>query len=100
MSRTPRAQQNPRAQAPNAARQMEEPMGLKTPAEYIASLNDGPDSDSLRIYHAVARIDARKCVIVDLDGVLWPGVLAETEPSGPTVIEAEPGGMVIGGCTT
>ena len=24
----------------------------------IASLNDGPDSDSLRIYHAVARIDA------------------------------------------
>ena len=41
MSRTPRAQQNPRAQAPNAARQMEEPMGLKTPAEYIASLNDG-----------------------------------------------------------
>ncbi len=26
----------------------------------------------------VARIDAKKCVIVDLDGVLWPGVLAET----------------------
>ena len=27
---------------------------------------------------SVTRHDARKCVIVDLDGVLWPGVLAET----------------------
>jgi FkbH-like protein len=26
----------------------------------------------------VLGIDAKKCVIVDLDGVLWPGVLAET----------------------
>ena len=26
----------------------------------------------------VRRIDAKKCVIVDLDGTLWPGVLAET----------------------
>ena len=27
---------------------------------------------------SVTRHEARKCVIVDLDGVLWPGVLAET----------------------
>jgi len=27
---------------------------------------------------SVMRHDAKKCVIVDLDGVLWPGVLAET----------------------
>ena len=27
---------------------------------------------------SVIGVDARKCVIVDLDGVLWPGVLAET----------------------
>jgi FkbH-like protein len=27
---------------------------------------------------SVLGVDARKCVIVDLDGVLWPGVLAET----------------------
>lgn len=27
---------------------------------------------------SVTRHDAKKCVIVDLDGVLWPGVLAET----------------------
>ena len=27
---------------------------------------------------ACSAIDAKKCVIVDLDGVLWPGVLAET----------------------
>ncbi len=26
----------------------------------------------------VLGLDARKCIIVDLDGVLWPGVLAET----------------------
>src|SRR6202044_28293 len=26
----------------------------------------------------VLGLDAKKCVIVDLDGVLWPGVLAET----------------------
>ncbi len=26
----------------------------------------------------VRRLDAKKCVIVDLDGTLWPGVLAET----------------------
>jgi FkbH-like protein len=26
----------------------------------------------------VLRLDQKKCVIVDLDGVLWPGVLAET----------------------
>ena len=40
---------------------------------------------------SVLGIDAKKCVIVDLDGVLWPGVLAETgapfawrpETSGP-----------------
>ena len=40
---------------------------------------------------SVLGVDAKKCVIVDLDGVLWPGVLAETgapfawspEVSGP-----------------
>jgi FkbH-like protein len=39
----------------------------------------------------VLAVDAKKCVVVDLDGVLWPGVLAETgapfdwrpETSGP-----------------
>ena len=40
---------------------------------------------------AVTAFDRKKCVIIDLDGVLWPGVLAETgspfawtpEVSGP-----------------
>ena len=30
------------------------------------------------VLFAVTGFDRRKCVIVDLDGVLWPGVLAET----------------------
>jgi FkbH-like protein len=43
------------------------------------------------VFVAVMGIERKKCVIVDLDGVLWPGVLAETgrpfawhpETSGP-----------------
>ena len=31
--------------------------------------------DALAVVH---RLDAKKCVVVDLDGTLWPGVLAET----------------------
>jgi len=35
-------------------------------------------STHLDALQSVTRHDAKKCVIVDLDGVLWPGVLAET----------------------
>jgi FkbH-like protein len=35
-------------------------------------------SEHMDMVVAVLGIDRRKCVIVDLDGTLWPGVLAET----------------------
>lgn len=34
--------------------------------------------ETLRVMRALRGIDRRKCVVVDLDDTLWPGVLAET----------------------
>ncbi len=41
-------------------------------AEYVTAAED------LRTMRAIAGVGRRKCVVVDLDDTLWPGVLAET----------------------
>jgi FkbH-like protein len=45
---------------------------------------------------SVIGVDAKKCVIVDLDGVLWPGVLAETGSPFAWTPEISSGNSFIG----
>ena len=46
-------------------------------------------SEQLDIIQSTLALEPKKCVIVDLDGTLWPGVLAET--GSPFALDSPPG---------
>lgn len=72
--------------------------GIAPPWSQLAEAFGGGDvaeydriiaNEQLDILVSALGLDARKCVVVDLDGTLWPGKLAET--GSPFALDSPPG---------